>query len=142
MTQPAIKPIVRIRPIGRAARHLQRWAHEALAWTVVLTLGLLLPLACIAHCLGFEAAPFRIHDAGGLQLFLCDHPQPSPSPPGQAHNDHVLPRPAAEMVLFGALIVLATTILLALGRPRNQASPAHRNDSPPRTRRLCRLTPC
>lgn len=63
-----------------------------LSWLVVLIIGLLTPLACILHRLNIpQTTPFRIHDGGGLQFFLCDHPLPAAASPEQTHHDHLLP---------------------------------------------------
>ncbi|GAB4429106.1 MAG: hypothetical protein OHK0015_12700 [Chloroflexi bacterium OHK40] len=103
-----------------------------LPWSVALTLGLLVPLACVVHCRNFSAAhPFRIRDSSGLLFFLCDHPPVASGTAGLGHHEHLLPRPVCEMALFGVLIVLAAVAPTPLVHPRNEASPLFSSDAPP-----------
>ncbi len=95
--------------------------RQALGWWVVLTIGLLTPLVCIIHCLNSSAAtPFRIHDGGGLQFFLCDHPTLATASPEQAHHEHLLPRPLAEAALLTTILTLGALA----GRPLTRRSGA------------------
>lgn len=95
---------------------------RVLGWWVVLSFSLLTPLVCIVHCLTLsETTPLRIHDGGGLQFFLCDHPVPAAASPELAHHDHLLPRPLAET----AVLTTALTLGALSSRPliRNLAAP-------------------
>lgn len=103
-----------------------------LPWSVALTLGLLVPLACVVHCLSVSAAhPFRIRDSAGLQFFLCDHPPTTSDDSSLGHHEHLLPRPVSEMALFGVLIALTAVALTPLAHPRNEIPPLFPPETPP-----------